>query len=174
MTPQEKQMIFKLWSQMGVGFFVLKYIAFRFRTLEDYYKAVAEFYGLEGGVQGLKQDMLKTANDFLSVKEMLPCPGGTIRLFDIDLEGRMTSMGYTLDIKKEYTSCMAKFAYTEDPDFKCPYEDEHNDCYDLECLSSPTQEVNSIFKKKYGIRISGFEFFDEKNVVGKIGIRKYK
>jgi hypothetical protein len=173
MTPQEKQMIFKLWSQMGVGFFVLKYIAFRFRTLEDYYKAVAEFYGLEGGVQGLKQDMLKTANEFLSVKEMLPCPNGTIRLFDLDLEKGITSLAYALDIKKQYSSCTGKFAYTEDPDFKCPYEDDYNDCYDIECLSSPTQEVSDIFKKKYGIRISGFEFFDEKYVIGNIGIRQY-
>jgi hypothetical protein len=174
MTPQEKQMIFKLWSQMGVGFSGLKYISFRFKTLKDYYEAVAEFYGLEGGVQGLKQDMLKTANEFLSVKEMLPCPGGTIRLFDVDLENRMTSMAYALDMKKQYTSCMAKFAYTEDPDFKCPYEDEFDDCYDIECISSPTQEVSNIFKKKYGIRINGFEFFDEKYVVGSIGIRQYK
>lgn len=169
-SEEKKQMIFKLWDTLGVTWENTKYVSERFHTFEDYYKTLAEYYGVNGA-SGLKELMINDSNEILSLSNV--CSGGTIRMYNIGLEERMTSVSkmYGMYDKGIGGSPFSYFAYSEDPNFECNDDEakEYGDCYDVYCLMPPIKKVNEMLKKKYGI-YTNTEVNDEKYMRGNIKI----
>ena len=131
-----KDVIFKLWDTMGPSWKHTKYVGETFRTMDDYYTALTEYYGIEGGRVGLKNHIIDEVNQLLKTPEYKECDELEIRLYDIDLELNATSPTYMDGVYKGFGSKpYARFAFN--PDYKgyeCP-----DDAYDGDW--SPRDEV---------------------------------
>ena len=177
----DKKALFKVWNTFGPTIESTKWLGSKFHTHEDYYNYLCEFYGIDGGVMGLKKQIINEANEYLSNPDNLDCPGGTIRMFDIDLEKEMTSSNHmTWRYDGMYSKPFAHFAYEKDPNHQCENLDDFNleddpeeMCYDDECVRGDLFKVMGIIKKKYGISVN-YSTVPESDMRGNIRIKKYK
>ena len=183
MTPVQKRALFKVWDNFSPSYDTSKWIGVNFKTLEEYYNTLCEYYDIEGGVVGLKQSIIDDVNQYLSDKENHICSGGTIRMYNIDLEKDMSSTyGMQSRYLGMYSKPFAYFAYTEGPGYECSEEDldyfkyEENPeeiCYSENCITPVIRIASDIIRKKYGI-MTNSDYADEKYVKGVIKIQKYK
>ena len=144
---------------------------------------MCEYYGIEGGVSGLKQTIIDDVNQYLSDEDNHICYGGTIRMYNIDLEKDMSSTyGMQSRYLGMYSKPFAYFAYNEAPGYECSEEDldyfkyEENPeeiCYSENCVIPVIRRGSDIIRKKYGI-MTNSDYADEKYVKGVIKIQKYK
>jgi len=185
MTPKiDKEVVFRLWDGMGVksGPKVLKYVGSRFDTWKEYYELVAEYYGIQGGVQGLKDSIIDYGNEYLSSIEE-PCPGTGIRLYNVDIEKEMSSSRRMYDwvVNKMGTKPTFYFAYSVPTDWECSVDvnsddnDYYNEmeCFDDECLMDPVRAVGRHIEDRFGI-YGNVEMTFEGNMRGNIKIDKYE
>ena len=179
-SQQGQQALFRAWDLMGPSVGVSKYFSESFSTWEEYYKLLSKYYKIEGGINGLKSHIIDEANQMLSVNNS-PCEGVTIRMYDIGLEDRMTSMSamHTYQTKGYGSNRSSYFAYTEPEDWKCPdnkimftpYTPNY-ECFDGECLEDAVLNVIKHIRKKYGIGLN-VEMTPEERMRGNIRIQKY-
>jgi len=148
MTPKiEKEVVFKLWDGMGVnsGPRILKYVGSRFDTWKEYYELVAEYYGIQGGVQGLISHIINEANEYLSNPDNIPCGGDAIvRMADItDMDGDRMHNPMTMNLWYEGMGSkpFAQFEYDlVNPDgFEC-----------VEIPGFPEEDMRYEFIRIYG------------------------
>ena len=177
-TQQEKEMVFKLWSSLGVSLKNLKLIGVRFKNFEEYFKTICEFYNIEGGVVGLEQHIINESNEIL--KEYgSPCEGINIRLVRLDLLKGVTSSermdSAISNISNKYT---AQFGYTDPGKWKCSdaitdtIYNSYEDCFNGECLEGPSFDVTRHILKKYGIS-TNIDMVPESMLRGNIKISKW-
>lgn len=123
MDSSLKNLLFSLWDKTTPSYTHTRYLNKNFRTMEEYYLALAEYYGIEGGVIGLKNRMINEVNEILSKPENQVCSVGKVRMYDISIEKEMSSTQY---MNGRYNGYGNKptfyFAYDfSDPDnFECP------------------------------------------------------
>ena len=139
-----KESIFKIWDSMGPSWKHTKYVGESFRTMDDYYTALTEYYGIEGGRVGLKNHIIDEVNQLLKTPEYKECDELEIRLYDIDLDKQVTSPMYMDGKYKGFGSKpFASYAFNSDyKGYECPDDVLHNDDW------SPRDEVmhrNSIY-----------------------------
>lgn len=183
-SPIQKKALFKVWDNFGPNIDSTKWIGVNFPTMNNYYLALCEYYGIDGNVESLKQYIIGMVNEYLSEPDNHVCPGGTVRMYNIDLEKEMGSESH---MRLKYHGIgnkpFAYFAYNEDPDFECD-EVTYNDiaqyesypeeiCYSQECVEPLIRGAGNIIYKKFGIRTNS-DYADEKYVKGNIRIHKYK
>ena len=175
-TNQEKKnKMFKVWDTLGVSWKNSKYVSEKFYSMEDYFKTLAEYYGVRG-VSGLKELIINDSNEVLSLSVEEGCKGGTIRMYNIDIEKNMGSQSSMFNMY-EYghgNKPTGYYAYSEDPNFECNDEEalKYGDCYDVTCLMPPISKVNQMLQNKYGFS-SNTEVNDEKYMDGNIRIQSY-
>ena len=175
-SQQGQQALFSAWDLMGPSVGVSKYFSESFSTWEEYYKLLAKYYKIKGGVDGLKSHIIDEANQMLSSNNS-PCEGVTIRMYDIGLEERMTSVSAMLDYqtKGHGSNRYSYFAYTEPEDWECPDELMDNtytstyECFDDKCLYETISNITSYIRKKYGIGLN-VEVTPESRMRGNIKI----
>ena len=179
-TQQQKRALFKIWDSIGVSPKGSNYVGHKFKTMEEYLNTMAEYFGVDG-IQGLKQLMINDVNEYLNNPENLDCPGGTLRMFDIEIEKEMTSTSYMdgFYIQRYYSKPFAYFAYEKDPNHKCEDLEEYKHekypeelCYDDDCVRGDIYKASSILKKKYGI-YTNYDSRPESDVIGNIKIDKW-
>ena len=83
-TEKQKEMLFKLWSNLGVSLQSPKYLDISFPNPQEFKYLVALFYGLKrdnptNTLIALEQDIKQKSNEFLSLPENSPC-GGKLRM----------------------------------------------------------------------------------------------
>jgi len=178
-SQQGQQALFKLWDSMGVDIRLVKYISERFSNWEEFYKLLAKYYNIEGGVMGLKQHIIDDVNQMLS-SENSPCDGVTIRMFDIGIEKDMTNR-QTMDNYLTHGYMLkpvSYFAYSEPEDWKCSDEiidtiyNSYEECFDGECLMDTMSNMSAYVRKKYGINLN-IQGTPESHMMGNIRIQKY-
>lgn len=177
-TQQEKEMVFKLWSSLGVSLKNLKLIGVRFKNFEEYFKAICEFYNIDGGVVGLEQHIINEANEILKENNS-PCEGINIRFVRLDLLEGVTSSermeSYYNNAFRKYT---AEFGYTDPGKWKCPDDLEgreyysYGECFDGECLEDTAFNVTKHIREKYGL-FTNIEMIPESRLRGNIKIGKW-
>lgn len=183
-SQQGQQALFKLWDSMGVDIKLVKYISERFSNWEEFYKLLAKYYNIEGGVMGLKQHIIDDVNQLLS-SENSPCDGVKIRLFDIGIEKDMTNR-QTMDNYLTHGYMLkpvSYFAYSEPEDWECPepiaeYPSDsgrffsEGECFDEYCLMDTMSNMSSYVRKKYGLNLN-IQGTPESQMMGNIRIQKY-
>lgn len=145
--------IFDIWDSVGkVSYETSKYLGFKFSTMDEYYEAVAEYYGKD--VSELNQYMVDFCNDYIQNNQVC---GGDIRLVSITPQFN-TSREADMEIIYNKMSGIhaVKIEFIKDPTFECPDEDEYGDCYDYECVMSVIRRMEFEFRKKFGLRLGSF------------------
>ena len=179
-SPQQKTALFKIWDSIGVSPKGSNYVGHKFKTMEEYLNTMAEYFGVDG-IQGLKQLMISDVNEYFNNPENLDCPGGTLRMYDIEIEKEMTSTTNMDGFynQKFYNKPFAYFAYEKDPNHKCEeledykYEKYPEElCYDDDCVRGDILKASKILNKKYGIFIN-YDSRPESDVIGNIKIDKW-
>jgi len=163
-SQQGQQALFSAWDLMGPSVGASKYFSERFSTWEEYYKLLSKYYKIKGGVDGLKSHIIDEANQMLSSNNS-PCEGVTIRMYNIGIEERMTSVSamHNYQTKGYGTNPSSYFAYTEPEDW---------DGSTYECLYETISDITSYIRKKYGIGLN-VEVTPESRMRGNIRIQKY-
>jgi len=121
--------LFKLWDKIGPSWEHSLYVNDKFDTMEDFYLSVAKYYGIKGGVEGLKQHIINDINGILSNPENIPCDGVNIRLVDVNIENTMDSKQHMLGRYMGYGSKPSTFYEYEIYDldsFVCPEYNDNN------------------------------------------------
>jgi hypothetical protein len=181
-TPEEKEMLFKLWNQLGVDMRSAKYMGINFDTPDGFKLLVAEFYGLKKDTKtdtliALEQDLKGSLNEFFSLPENRPC-GGTVRM----IGNGVLQSNYFAGVEKKFISLMGMFAYSIPEDFRCndievyiDIEPEYrvDECFTDDCLRPLLNNAENFVRKKYGLVLNHYQLYNENNVVGDIPIKKY-
>jgi hypothetical protein len=182
-TPEEKEMLFKLWNQLGVDIKSAKYLGIDLRNADIVKLLVAEFYGLrKNGMTdtliALEQELKDSLNEFFSLPENSPC-GGTLRMIGNDvLATRSIFSGF-----KNTVPLKGVFAYSVPEDFVCEDLETYSDiediyrvdeCFTDDCLRPVLNETKKFILKRYGFILNHFDMYNEDNVIGDIPIQKYK
>ena len=182
LTPEQKEMLFKLWNQLGVDSNSAKYLGINFNTSDVFKLLVAEFYGLTKNTKtdtliALEQDLKDTLNEFFSLPENRPC-GGTVRM----IGNGVLQSNYFAGVEKKFIPLMGMFAYSIPEDFRCEdievYSDieseyQVDECFTDDCLRLLLNKAKGFVKKKYGMALNNFQLYNEDKVVGDIPIKKY-
>ena len=182
-TPEEKEMLFKLWNQLGVDIKSAKYLGIDLRNADNVKLLVAEFYGLrKNGMTdtliALEQELKDSLNEFFSLPENSPC-GGTLRMIGNDVLATTSPfLG-----NKNTVPLKGMFAYSVPEDFVCEDLETYSDiediyrvdeCFTDDCLRDVLNEAKKFILKRYGFLLNHFEMYNEDTVIGDIPIKKYK
>jgi len=182
-TPEQKEMLFKLWNQLGVDIDLAKYLGIDFNNADVFKLLVAEFYGLTKNSKtdtliALEQDLKDSLNKFFSLPENRPC-GGTVRMIGNDV----LKINYFAGSKKRFVPLMGIYAYSLPEDFICEDIEEYEDiekeyqvdeCFTDNCLRGVFNDAKKFILKKYGLVLNNYQLHSEDNVIGDIPIQKYK
>lgn len=169
-----KKSLFKLWDKLGVDFKLTDYLSYRFKSLNDYFKSLIDYYDISLGnkksyeilsISDIKDaiqiDILNTVGDFLRDKKNNPLglqiynymlPAETIGSYSINYDGDVKGILYV------------KFKIPND--WECSdlgkYYGDNTDCYVSETeISSTIHKVQSFIRKRYGIG-SNVNFTEDK------------
>jgi hypothetical protein len=182
MDPNRKQILFKMWSQLGPSLESFKYLGI---SGESQYKLLlAEFLGLPGNtsekkLMSLEKHIKDTCNEFLSLPENSPC-NGTLRMIGNDALASASLLGQP---GKRFNQLKGLFAYRIPEDFVCEDLETYSDieemyrvdeCFTDDCVRDSLNKLKSYIKKVYGdLILNNIELYSEDNVIGDIPLKKY-
>ena len=183
MDPKRKEILFKMWSQLGPSLESFKYLGISGES--NYKLLLAEFLGLPGNTSekkliSLEKHMKDTCNEFLSLPENSPC-GGSLRMIGND--GLSSYTIYGRGGGEMFISLKGLFAYKIPEDFVCEDLETYSDieemyrvdeCFTDDCIRDSINKLKSHIRKVYGsLVLNNIELYSEDNVVGDIPIKKY-
>lgn len=183
MSPQEKNMLFKIWNQLGPSVEKLKYLGIDSQSI-NYKVLLAEFLGLKGTTNhekliSLEQHIKSVSNEFLSQPEASPC-GGTIRMIG---NGILESDSvYDRSGHNPFMPFKGIFAFGIPEDFVCEDLEVYSDidkeyqvgeCFTDDCLRSTINMLKEYLNKNFGLLLNHIEVISEDDVIGDIPIKKY-
>lgn len=182
MDLNRKQILFKMWSQLGPSLESFKYLGI---SGESQYKLLlAEFLGLPGNtsekkLMSLEKHIKDTCNEFLSLPENSPC-NGTLRMIGNDALASGSLLGQP---GKRFGQLKGLFAYSVPEDFVCEDLETYSDieeiyrvdeCFTDDCIRDSLNKLKSHIKKVYGdLILNNIELYSEDSVIGDIPIKKY-
>ena len=182
MDLNRKQILFKMWSQLGPSLESFKYLGI---SGESQYKLLlAEFLGLPGNtsekkLMSLEKHIKDTCNEFLSLPENSPC-NGTLRMIGNDALASASLLGQP---GKRFNQLKGLFAYSIPEDFVCEDLETYSDieemyrvdeCFTDDCVRDSLNKLKSHIKKVYGdLILNNIELYSEDNVIGDIPLKKY-
>lgn len=182
MDLNRKQILFKMWSQLGPSLESFKYLGI---SGESQYKLLlAEFLGLPGNtsekkLMSLEKHIKDTCNEFLSLPENSPC-NGTLRMIGNDALASASLLGQP---GKRFNQLKGLFAYRVPEDFVCEDLETYSDieemyrvdeCFTDDCVRDSLNKLKSHIKKVYGdLILNNIELYSEDNVIGDIPLKKY-
>lgn len=182
MDPNRKQILFKMWSQLGPSLESFKYLGI---SGESQYKLLlSEFLGLPGNtsekkLMSLEKHIKDTCNEFLSLPENSPC-NGTLRMIGNDALASASLLGQP---GKRFNQLKGLFAYRIPEDFVCEDLETYSDieemyrvdeCFTDDCVRDSLNKLKSHIKKVYGdLILNNIELYSEDNVIGDIPLKKY-
>lgn len=182
-TPEQKEMLFKLWNQLGVDITSAKYLGINYNNVDTFKLLVAEFYGLTKNSKtdtliALEQDLKDSLNEFFSLPENSPC-GGTVRMIGND----MLKSEHFAGVNKRFIPLMGIYAYSIPDDFRCENIEDYDviekeyrvdECFTDVCLRPVFNDAKKFILKRYGLVLNNYQLHSEDNVIGDIPIQKYK
>lgn len=184
MEPTKKQMLFKMWSQIGPSIASLKYFNINLDSV-NYKLLLAEFLGLDGNTKekkliSLEKHVKDTCNEFLSLPENSPC-GGSLRMIGND--GLSSYTIYGRGGGEMFIGLKGLFAYRIPEDFACEDIEVYSDideiyrvdeCFTDDCIRPVLNELKLHIRKNYGeLVLNNIEVYSEDSVIGDIPIKKY-
>jgi len=159
-----KKSLFKLWDKLGVDFKLTDYFGYRFKSLNDYFKSLIDYYNISLGnkksyeilsISDIKDaiqiDFLNTVGDFLRNEKNNPLG---LQIYDYVLPTTTIgsqSINYDGDVKG---ILYVKFKIPND--WECSdlgkYYGDITDCYMSETeIGSTIHNVVLLIRKRYGI-----------------------
>jgi hypothetical protein len=182
MEPNRKEILFKMWSQLGPSLESFKYLGISGES--NYKLLLAEFLGLPGNTSekkliSLEKHIKDTCNEFLSLTENSPC-NGTLRMIGNDA---LASSFLSGQPGKRYNQLKGLFAYRVPEDFVCEDLETYSDieeiyrvdeCFTDDCIRDSINKLKSHIRKVYGdLVLNNIELYSEDNVIGDIPLKKY-
>jgi hypothetical protein len=182
MEPNRKEILFKMWSQLGPSLESFKYLGISGES--NYKLLLAEFLGLPGNTSekkliSLEKHIKDTSNEFLSLTENSPC-NGTLRMIGNDA---LASSFLSGQPGKRYNQLKGLFAYRVPEDFVCEDLETYSDieeiyrvdeCFTDDCIRDSINKLKSHIRKVYGdLVLNNIELYSEDNVIGDIPLKKY-
>lgn len=183
MDPKKKDILFKMWSQMGPSLESFKYLGIGGEN--NYKLLLADFFELPGNTSekkllSLEKHIKDTCNDFLSLPGNSPC-NGTLRMIGNDglaYSGILGSGG-----SERFIQVKGLFAYRVPEDFVCEDLDTYSDieemyrvdeCFTDDCIRDAINRLKVHIRKVYGsLILNNIELYPEDRVVGDIPIKNY-
>lgn len=183
MDPKKKDILFKMWSQMGPSLESFKYLGIGGEN--NYKLLLADFFELPGNTSekkllSLEKHIKDTCNDFLSLPGNSPC-NGTLRMIGNDglvYSGILGSGG-----SERFIQVKGLFAYRVPEDFVCEDLDTYSDieemyrvdeCFTDDCIRDAINRLKVHIRKVYGsLILNNIELYSEDRVVGDIPIKSY-
>ena len=186
MDPKRKEILFKMWSQLGPSLESFKYLGISGSELpnNNYKLLLADFLGLPGNTSekkllSLEKHIQDTSNEFLSLPGNSPC-NGTLRMIGNDA---LASSFLSGQPGKRYNQLKGLFAYRVPEDFVCEDLETYSDieeiyrvdeCFTDDCIRDSINNLKSHIRKVYGdLVLNNIEVYSEDNVIGDIPIKKY-
>ena len=189
MDPKRKEILFKMWSQLGPSLESFKYLGISGSELpnNNYKLLLADFLGLPGNTSekkllSLEKHIQDTSNEFLSLPGNSPC-NGTLRMIGNDGLSYSGILGSGSGASERFIQLKGLFAYRVPEDFVCEDLDTYSDieemyrvdeCFTDDCIREAINRLKSHIRKVYGsLILNNIELYSEDNVVGDIPIKKY-
>ncbi len=142
MEPNRKEILFKMWSQLGPSLESFKYLGISGES--NYKLLLAEFLGLPGNTSekkliSLEKHIKDTSNEFLSLPGNSPC-NGTLRMIGNDA---LASSFLSGQPGKRYNQLKGLFAYRVPEDFVCEDLETYSDIEEIyrvdECFTDDSE-----------------------------------
>ena len=180
-TEKQKEMLFKLWSNLGVSLQSPKYLDISFPNPQEFKYLVALFYGLKrdnptNTLIALEQDIKQKSNEFLSLPENSPC-GGKLRMVK---NNALTTTSYGgVTQKNQFVSLQGTFAFEIPEDFVCEDLEDYSDideiyqveqCFTDDCVRDSINKLKVFLKDRYALILNDIRVYSEDNFIGDIQI----
>lgn len=149
-----KKQLFTLWDATGkVSYESAKYVGESFRTMDDYYVALKEYYNLGDDVD-IMEYVGETAVRLMNENSNNP----KVDFKFVSLKPLFKTDSYVdMDIIKNGMSGIHSFSFTYgvDPDYICTEPDEYRDnleCFEYEVIVYAFRDVDKQLRDMFGLR----------------------